>query len=370
MRIGIDARLWNETGVGRYIRNLVWQLEKIDKKNNYVLFVSSGTKVQGLIDTNKRFKIVETDIRWHTVREQMQFPKLLEKEKLDLIHFPYFSVPIYYKRPFVITIHDLIINHFPTGKASTLPLPLYHLKHVAYQFIMKQAAKKAQKIFTVSEATKLEIEDHLHVPADKVIVTYEGVDSNLANGKRQIAEGKEKYFLYVGNAYPHKNLEVLVRAYKTFADENKGTKLLFVGKEDFFYRRLKHNISEMKLDGSVVFRENIDDEELSELYTNAIALIAPSLMEGFGLPPLEAMARKCLVIASDIAAHREICGDAAVYFNPTEKDSLVQSLLDVMSNGNSKQFQEKIKSGSERIKFFSWEKMAKQTLAVYESQFN
>src|SRR5687768_2081128 len=119
MKIGIDARLWNETGVGRYIRNLVWQLGKIDKENEYVLFVNSGARVQGQEFSHERFKIVETNIRWHTVSEQMQFPRLLENENLDLVHFPYFSVPIYYKGPFVITIHDLIINHFPTGKAST-----------------------------------------------------------------------------------------------------------------------------------------------------------------------------------------------------------------------------------------------------------
>lgn len=369
MKIGIDARLWNETGVGRYIRNLVRQLEKIDKENEYTLFVTSEARGQGLGVSDERFKIIETNIRWHTVREQMEFPKLLEKEHLDLVHFPYFSVPIYYKRPFVITIHDLIINHYPTGKASTLPLPLYHLKHVAYQFIMKQAAKKAQKIITVSEATKLEIVDHLKVSADKIKVTYEGVDKNLAIYNVQRAESKEKYFLYVGNAYPHKNLEVLINAFKTFTEENKDTKLLLVGKEDFFYKRLKQDVRRMQIDKSVNFLGKVSDTELASLYSNALALVTPSLMEGFGLPPLEAMAHNCLVIASDISAHREICEDAAIYFNPKDKEDLLKILHQVANEKDKRVFENKIKEGANRLQNFSWEKMAEQTLKVYGSTF-
>src|SRR5258705_8253378 len=125
MRIGIDGRLWHETGVGRYIRNLVANLAQIDNTNEYVLFVKTGFKIKDLPGRqagsgfkNDKWKIVETDIHWHSLKEQMQFPAVLNKENLDLMHFPYFSHPIFYNKPFVITIHDLIMNHFPTGKAS------------------------------------------------------------------------------------------------------------------------------------------------------------------------------------------------------------------------------------------------------------
>src|SRR5690349_17429006 len=114
MRIGIDARLWRETGVGRYIRNLVWQLQKLDKQNDYVLFVQNGFTRDELGFTDSRWKIVPTGIHWHSLSEQKDFPKLLNKENLDLMHFPYFSHPIFYNKPFVITIHDLIVTHFPT----------------------------------------------------------------------------------------------------------------------------------------------------------------------------------------------------------------------------------------------------------------
>src|SRR5882672_11359440 len=128
MRIGIDARLWNETGVGRYIRNLVANLAQIDKTNEYVLFVKTGFKIKDLGFKNDKWKIVETDIHWHTLKEQLLFPAVLNKENLDLMHFPYFSHPIFYNKPFVVTIHDLIMNHSLTGKASTFPYPLYLMK--------------------------------------------------------------------------------------------------------------------------------------------------------------------------------------------------------------------------------------------------
>src|SRR4051812_22356097 len=120
MKIGIDARLWNETGVGRYIRNLVKELQLIDKKNEYILFVRKADfdKVSSQI-VNSKFLVKVADIRWHTIEEQIKLPRILNNENLDLMHFPYFSVPIRYKKTFVITIHDLILNHFSTGKAST-----------------------------------------------------------------------------------------------------------------------------------------------------------------------------------------------------------------------------------------------------------
>jgi glycosyltransferase involved in cell wall biosynthesis len=364
MRIGIDVRLWNETGVGRYIRNLVWQLEKLDKKNDYVLFTYAGIKKSELNIQSDRFKIVETDIRWHTAEEQIQFPKILEKENLDLVHFPYFSVPIFYKGRFVITIHDLIINHYPTGKASTLPLPLYYLKHFGYQFVMKQAAKKAQKILTVSNATKSEIIEHLKVLEDEIVVTYEGVDKRLDSAAHKNKKG-EKYLLYVGNAYPHKNLERLIEVFEKIIKTKPEYKLLLVGKEDYFYTRLKAKVLSKHVEDSIIFCRNVSDEELARLYSGAAALITPSLMEGFGLPGLEAMHHGTLVLASDIPVYKEVYKDAAIYFNPLDVTAMHATILKVLDN--SETFTKHIDKGYQLVKQFSWEKMAKETLRVYES---
>jgi glycosyltransferase involved in cell wall biosynthesis len=366
MRIGIDARLWNETGVGRYIRNLVWELQKLDKKNNYVLFLDKKAKLQD-IKIKERWKIVETDIRWHTIKEQRLFPKILEKENLDLMHFPYFSVPIFYSGPFVITIHDLIIHHYPTGKASTLPSPVYYVKRFGYKYVIKQAAQKAEKIVTVSQATKDEIIKHLGVRSDKIVVTYEGVeDTTKFTVQRSQGEFKnEKYFLYVGNAYPHKNLDYLAEVFKLIFTEFPDIKLVFVGKKDYFYARLQEKVKNLGIEKNTVFTGFISEKDLQQYYTNAIATIQPSLMEGFGLTGLEAMSNNCLVLASDIPSLKEIYGDAAVYFDPLAVESLRATIREVLSDGKS--FQSLLSHAKKRVSNFSWDEMAEQTLKLYES---
>ncbi|MBI2338431.1 glycosyltransferase family 4 protein [Candidatus Microgenomates bacterium] len=357
MRIGIDARLWNERGVGRYIRNLIKHLQVIDKSNEYVLFVRSGDidSIKYYVSSIKH-KLVKTDIRWHTIEEQLKLPSILNKEKLDLVHFPYFSVPIFYHKPFVVTIHDLILHHFPTGEASTLPLPLYKLKLLGYEFVISQAVKKAKKIITVSNATKKEIIDHLGISSGKIAVTYEGIDDAL-NSKLQLKI--QNYFLYVGNAYPHKNLERLLETVAMMKDKGLMINVVMVGKEDYFYRRLKEKVKKMNLVNNVIFYGEATDEELLALYKNAKALILPSLMEGFGLPALEAMASGCLVIASDIPAIREICGEAAIYFNPYNINDIANKMEAVHPS-------DKLAKGLRRAKEFSWRKMAEQTLEVYK----
>jgi len=373
MRIGIDARLWNETGVGRYIRNLVWNLQELDKVNTYVLFVDKRIKKQEL-RIKMDWTVIETDIRWHSVKEQLKFAKVLEKEHLDLVHFPYFSVPILYNRPFVITIHDLIINHYPTGKASTLPSPIYYIKLAGYKFVIKQAAQKAQHVIAVSEATKSEIEKHLQISSDKISVTYEGVEPSLraqqSKPQKEIATviswlRNDDYFLYVGNAYPHKNLERLIEAFKLINNDYPDSKLVFIGKEDYFYKRLKEKVTSLGLENNILFTGFVSEDELDVYYQNAIATIVPSLMEGFGLPGLEAMKRNCLVISSDIPSLREIYHEAAVYFDPLAPASMHATILEVLEN--KKKFQSYKEKGQKRVAFFSWRKMAEQTLKIYES---
>ena len=384
MKIGIDGRLWNETGVGRYIRNLVKNLAEIDDKNDYVLFVRDPQKVKvgtsparnalpeaaaslqagSHSDAGGNFKIVKADIRWHSAEEQTVLPGILLKENLDLMHFPYFSVPVLYHRKFVVTIHDLIIDHFSTGQATTLPLPFYRAKRIGYKLIMRQVAQKAAKIITVSNATKDEIMKLLKVSSDSIVVTHEGVDSGLYSSsehkrveKFSTGSNNTPYLLYVGNAYPHKNLERLIEAFSS-VNKTSSAKLIFVGKEDYFYKRLK----QQNLTSNIIFKDHVSDEELRELYRNAKALVIPSLMEGFGLPALEAMANGCLVIASDIPALREVCGEAAIYVNPFDPKDLADKMESVLKHD----FSEKKTLGEKQAQKFSWEKMAKETLKIYQ----
>lgn len=370
MKIGIDARLINQTGVGRYINNLIDQLQTIDHKNQYVLFVKNEDfdQVKLKIENQPagrqdlKVKIVKTNIRWHSIEEQIKFPILLNKENLDLVHFPYFSVPIFYNRPFVVTIHDLIQLHFSTGRASTLPFPFYRIKHFGYKYVISKAAQKAKKIIAVSNSTKDEIIDHLKIDPNKIIVTSEAVDDKTMTKPEKPNNIKlNRFFLFVGNVYPHKNADVLIKAFENL-NPKTGAGLIFVGKEDYFYKRLKQKVISNK---NIQFLDYTSDEELAWLYQNAVATVCPAFMEGFGLPALEAMANKCLVIVSDIPALREVCEDNAIYFNPKNSDELSSKMKEVLENKNK--YKDLIEKGLKRSQEFSWRKMSERTLKIYES---
>jgi glycosyltransferase involved in cell wall biosynthesis len=365
MKIGIDARFWNQTGVGRYTRNLVRNLLAIDKKHEYVLFVRKADKREVLNTIKKKnVRIAVADINWHSLSEQIIFPSILNQENIDLMHFPYFSVPLFYRKPYVITIHDLIIDHFSTGQATTLPLPLYKSKKLGYKLVIKNAANHALAIIVPSEATKMEVVDHLKVDPNKVYITHEG--SEIISNNAIIKDNKKKYFLYVGNAYPHKNLESLLKAFKELEAKFKDLDLYMVGGMDYFYKKIKQQVIDMKLHDHIIFTGPVSDKELSDLYKNALALIVPSYMEGFGLPALEAISNKCLVIASHIPAIYEICKDDAIYFDPFNTHDMTEKISEVYKSGKEK-FKTKIENAYKRSQKFSWKKTAIETLKIYES---
>jgi len=364
MKIGIDARLIAETGVGRYIRNLLRELSRIDDKNEYVIYLTSKSFSRFTLP-GPRWKKVLADVHWHTVAEQFAMPKLFEKDHLDLVHIPYHNPPVLYRGRMILTIHDLTILHFSTGKATTLPLPLYYLKRFGYWVELAVGLTNATKIIAVSESTKREITDHFHVAESRIAVTYEGVDEGV---KKPAAKIKpllaEPYFLYVGNAYPHKNIDMLVSAFRKYRADNPShtTRLVLVGNEDYFYWRLMRRVEKEAMKNDIVFFGSANDAQLVNLYANATAFVFPSLMEGFGLPALEALSLGCPILASDIPIFHEILGDAVTYFDPKNPDDIAAKLAE-SSTG-------KIKKPSVDASFFtrySWQKMARDTLSLYEN---
>lgn len=364
MKIGIDARLWSQTGIGRYVRNLILNLAEIDNKNEYVIFVVKKDREEIGIKLKKysNWKIVVFNTKWHSILEQINFPKVINKEKIDLMHFPYFSVPIFYRGSYVVTIHDLIYHHFISGEASTLPLWLYGFKMLAYRLIINTAAKRSKKIIAVSHFTKEDIIENLMVNKRKIEVVYEG-----ANDFKSLSGEKvdyKDYFLFVGNVYPHKNAEKLVKAFEEFS-KNNDYKLVFVGKDDYFYQKLRKTTKKLEKAGKVIYEFDITDKKLTALYKNSLALIRPSLMEGFSLPPIEALMAGTIPLVSDIPVHREILGDRAIYFNQKDIYDIVSKMNFVAKLTNQKR-EELISKGKERISSFSWKKAAQETLHIYE----
>lgn len=362
MKIGIDCRLWDETGVGRYIRNLVRELQIIDSRNEYVLFVLSKNYefVKSKI-INPNWILVEADIKWHSVEEQLRFPMVLKRENLDLMHFPYFSLPIFYNRPFVVTIHDLIQNHYASGKASTLPFLFYYIKKIGYKKVLGNAVVKAKKIIVPLVCVKEDLINTLSVSENKIVVTPEGFDANIKKGKvseNVLKVSKNPYFLYVGNAYPHKNLETLIKGFSLLRND---TRLVLVGREDYFYKRLKKKNKSDKL----IFLHNVSDSDLYYLYSHSIAATSASLMEGFGLFPLEALGAGTIPVVSNIPSFREVCGDLAIYFNPKDPHNISEKLMKALKLKDSER-QDLKKNAESLLKKFSWSKMSQQTLSVYE----
>lgn len=368
MKIGIDCRLWNETGVGRYIRNLFYYLSEHDRENEYVCFF--GKKEFKTIDLpSKKWKKVETNIHWHTIAEQILLPWVFYRQNLDLLHFPYFSFPILYPRKFVVTIHDLIFDHHKTGKASTLPRWLYSIKKIGYHIVLWACVKRAAKILTLSNDAKNEIVDHYDANADKIIVTYESgklEDTRIEFNSEEFDQMRKlkPYILYVGNAHPHKNVEILIAAMRKLR-QKRSLHLVLVGNDQFFYPRLAELIKQEKADGYVSLIGSVPNSHIAGWYHFAEALVTASKMEGFGIPPLEAMSVGCPVMVSDIPVFHEVYGDAAVFFNHNSVEDIAQTIDKTLSNKIL--IKDMIEKGYKKAKSYSWQKMAKETLKVYAS---
>jgi glycosyltransferase involved in cell wall biosynthesis len=373
MRIGIDARFYGSVGkgLGRYTERLVSELEKIDHTNIYYIFLCQEN-FEEYQPKNKNFQKVLTRSRWYSFSEQLIFPWLLLSKKLDLVHFPHFNVPLLYRKSFVMTLHDLILFHYPTEKASTKSALFYWMKFLLYRLVLDSALKRSRKVITVSDFTKVDIIKNYPFTKEKIQVTKEAAEAfcfwqNKETGERVLEKfglrntGKQEgYFLYVGNAYPHKNLSFLLSVAKYFPDQ----KFVLVGKEDFFYKRLKVEVEMSQLQ-NVIFAGYVTDMDLGVLYRYATLYIFPSLYEGFGLPPLEAMQYGTTVLSSERGSLPEILGDAACFFNPEDKESLRQSIQNLLNN-EALQIQYKTK-GFVRVAGYSWEKMAMMTLAEYNA---
>jgi glycosyltransferase involved in cell wall biosynthesis len=371
MRIGIDARFFGSIGkgLGRYTQKLIENLEKVDSENQYFTFLRRENWEE-YQPQNKRFQKVLADIPWYGIREQLQLPGILKKYNLDLVHFPHFNVPVSYKGNFVVTIHDLILFYYPTRRASTLSPLTYFFKKTAYKKVIKNAVHKARKIIAVSKHTKKDIVKFFRVPEEKIVVTHEAVDAAGPPPQNTIGNILKKYgiikpyILYVGNAYPHKNLERLVLVFREVAKKHPHLHLVLAGKEDYFYKRLK-KFTKDNWAKRVIFTDFVPDEDLGVIYRKALLYIFPSLYEGFGLPPLEAMARDLPVVSSNAACLPEVLGEAACYFDPNALSEIAEAIEKVATDSELRK--KLIAAGQERIKRYSWEKMAKETLKTYRT---
>jgi len=366
-RIGVDARFYGPIGkgLGRYTQEIADNIIKLDQENKYVVFLRQENFSAFKCDS-ARVKKVLADIKWYSLAEQILLPYYIWREHLDLMHFPHFNVPIFCPVKFIVTIHDLILIKFPTSRATTLGPLIYKIKNLAYKIVILLAVKRAKKILAVSEYTKNAIVGQFKINPKKVVVTYEGV---AELGKTPLNKGgsgdliNSPYLLYVGNAYPHKNLESLIKVFSEIGRAKPELKLVLVGKEDYFYSRLKQYARNFL--NNIIFPGYVPDSELEVLYSRATLYIFPSFYEGFGLPPLEAMAHGLTVVSSDKTCLPEVLGGAALYFNPDDETDMKNKIEQALTD--EKLREDLRERGYKQAKKYSWQECAEKTLEVYRN---
>lgn len=370
MNIGIDGRLLGKKngGIGRYTLELAKNILAIDKENRYSLIYNRKdadmADLQSLYQF-KNLKLIPTAARHYSIAEQTSFLRLLNKQNFDLVHFPNFNVPLWYEKPFVVTIHDAVHHKIGGAKKS------HFLHFLAYKKVIANAAKKSKKIITVSDYSKSDIVKIFEVPPEKVVRIYEGTSLATEVDSATVEKIKKKYllhnpyFLFVGVLERKKNLVSLTRGFDQFIIKyGLEMDLVVVGKADSHYPEIKHHALDIKNNNRLVFTGYVEDADLSALYRGSYAFASSSLHEGFGLPGVEAMKFGLPLMVSNIEVFNEIYDNAAVYFNPLDPDDIAEKMFLL---AHDQQFHRQLAINSlKRSEFFDWKTTAEETLKVYK----
>lgn len=365
MKILIDARVISDKmhGIARYSYNLIENIAEIDTENEYIL-LSGYTELQVFSSRYKNFKFIKCNTPLYSIREQLIIPPILKRERADLYHSPTFSAPIYQPCKVIMTVHDMI--HLISGKS---------IHKLYYKNIVKRAMMKAAAVITVSEHSKCDIIKWIGIPEKKIHVTYNGIEERFKPSPDktlpdEIKKGygiSDRYILFVGNQKSHKNVTVILKAFKMAVEKERLTHhLILVGIKEDIIEDKKNEIGD-KFNNRIIYIDNLTDDDLIKLYQFADLFLSPSLYEGFGLPMLEAMACGIPVITSNRTSIPEVTGDAAILVDPENIQEIANAIGKVLKDENLRK--DLIRKGLERAKMFSWKKMAEETLELYERTY-
>ena len=356
--IAIDARIINST-TGRYVERLLTYLQEIDSTNVYSVLVRKKD-VNFWVPTAPNFMVKVADFDNYSFAEQLGFKSFLKKLSPDLVHFTMPQQPIWYKGKKVTTFHDLtLVKTYNTDKNWLV----YHAKQVVGKYVFKKVALENNHLITISQFTKKELIEFTTVEDKKVTIIYESTDVALGASKPYTLPYK-KYLLYVGQQSDYKNIKRLGDAHHNLLKTYPDLGLVLVGKKNASALANKAYFDKKEYK-NILFTDYVPDSQLNWLYSHATAYVFASLMEGFGLPALEAMGHGTPVISSNATCLPEIYGKAAHYFDPTNTNDMTRAITEVL--GNEKLRQKLSIAGYEQIKKYSWKKMAQQTLKVYEN---
>ena len=366
MRIAIDARKLRDSGIGTYVRNLLRQLARQDPSTEYL--VICGERDCGIAgELGPNFRAVPERAPGYSVREQITVPLDLRRERAHLFHAPHYVLPPLTPCRSVVTIHDCIHLRFPQYLPSRL----------AYAYArasLWSATHRAARVITVSEASKRDILRYFRVPESRIDVIYNAIDDRYwqeppaddMERVRQRYQLTAPFVLYAGNIKPHKNLERLIDSFHLLRHDRpdlKDVQLLIIGDEISKYATLRRAVHRHKLHKHVRFFGFVPDQTLAALYRLANVFVFPSLYEGFGLPPLEAMASGTPVVASNVSSLPEVLGDAALMIDPYDPHAIAHAMTRVLTEADL--HADLRARGLARAREFSWERSIARVRQIY-----
>ena len=365
MRVAIDIRKLHDFGIGTYVRNLVRQLARIDRNTDYVLLCRN--RDAGLAASlGENFRTIPQSAPNYSVREQLLVPLCLSRSGATLFHAPHYVLPPLTPCRAIVTIHDCIHLRFPQ----------YLPNRLAYVYARAQlwsATRRARRVLTVSQASKQDIVRFFDVPESKVTVIPNAIDERFRQTPadadlvrvRERYQLPERFIMYAGNVKPHKNLERLIDAFVRVRARGFGNLgLLLSGSEVSQHATLRRAVHRYNLHKHVRFLGYQTTETLAVLYRLADLFVFPSLYEGFGLSPLEAIASGTPVVASNVSSLPEVLGDAAVLVDPLDAAAIADGIIRVLEDADLRA--DLHRKGLERASQFSWEQSVKRIRHIYE----
>jgi glycosyltransferase involved in cell wall biosynthesis len=357
-KIVIDARE-SGTSTGRYVDKLIEYLARLSPAFEIIVLTKSR-RLEPLRKLAPDFDVQAADFKEFTFAEQLGLKKRVKQLEPDLVHFSMTQQPILYRRKKVTTIHDLTTVRFRNPDKNAL---VFSAKQSIYRQVIKSAARKSAKVFTPTGFVKDDVAKFTGVNPGNIVVTYEAADP--ISEKPEVVPGliSKQFILYVGRPTPHKNLERLIDAFRSLRQNHPELYLVLAGKKDRNYERIEDMVRARAIKG-VYFTDFVSEGKLRWLYEHCAAYIFPSLSEGFGLPGLEAMIHGAPVVSSNATCLPEVYGDAAHYFDPLDTQNIADAINEVLTD--KKLRQELVARGYGQAKRYSWQRMAEQTLAVYE----
>ncbi len=372
MKVAIDIRRIGQFGVGTYIRNVVRNLARLDQRNAYIL-IGTPERLRELRDLPENFIGIPYALTEASPRDWFHFRHIVDRHRCDLVHVPHlFWVPQNLPCPYVVTVHDLLEHLYPQNNGTGW-------KYWARNYLTRRALRHASRIFAVSNTTRTDLARLFHMREEKIEVVYNAIDDRFRQGhaseadRQAIAERYQvnyPFLLYAGNIRPHKNLGRLIEAFSALKAElakesaYEDLKLIIIGDELSKHPALRRTVIKGGVEKDVRFLGFVPIDVLRVFYDTARIFVFPSLYEGFGLPPLEAMAHGTPVVTSNTSSLPEVVGNAAVLVNPENVFEIMKALHRVLLD---EPLRERLRQrGEQQALRYSWESSARRILQVYE----